>query len=463
MFLVTFFHYVLILLLSNGLHSTKETQEHFSAEVVCKMSTKGANLVLAIGNIRDMDCGKVETDLALTIIAQNHAEISRVFSSYEYTIYANDTFTKLWAAGKNYYAQCPVKQTVKSFDDKDLTELTEITYFTENNITIKSIFVDQCSFNTFFISDQHQLYACGKNADDELGIGGNFYGDIYSPVLIPELRDCHVIQAANPGDYCFALIGPDNATVAMILSYYSRRYSISADVIDLMILFIEPTKLVSTNSNHWEDGVRQDDSNEMQLWNEVSIFKNRSITKIACGLELTLFLEENGSVWSCGDTTNGRLGLSDTKDRDYVHRPEEIEYFKKNEIRIIDIKCGGLRSLALDDRGNVYSWGNNRNGECGHTQPEYFGFDICQPKKIEFFDEFMVDNIKCGWDHSYVHTKDGGHYLFGGNAFKQCVHRGFGCGAKPFRINETIHEAYKITEIVDVSVGYFNTKIICKS
>ena len=79
---------------------------------------------------------------------------------------------------------------------------------------------------------------------------------------------------------------------------------------------------------------------------------------------------------------------------------------------------------------------------------------------IYFFDDYIVDVIKCGYKHSYVHTTDGGHYLFGMNKSNECVHSS---GYKvTSRINETVMEMCNVKEIVDVSVGYYNTKLICK-
>ena len=33
---------------------------------------------------------------------------------------------------------------------------------------------------------------------------------------------------------------------------------------------------------------------------------------------------------------------------------------------IIDVKCGAAHNVALDINGDVYSWGHNGHGQCGH-------------------------------------------------------------------------------------------------
>ena len=53
------------------------------------------------------------------------------------------------------------------------------------------------------------------------------------------------------------------------------------------------------------------------------MFNDKNIVSIACGLSHTLFLEDNGMVWSCGSWGYGTL----------VHKfkfinPEQIEFKK---------------------------------------------------------------------------------------------------------------------------------------
>ena len=70
-------------------------------------------------------------------------------------------------------------------------------------------------------------------------------------------------------------------------------------------------------------------------------------------------------LWFCKD---GRLGLGlnydqfkrlDHMQNDYLLKPTKIPYFIKEKIIIKDIKCGDAHNIALDTKGDVYSWGDN--------------------------------------------------------------------------------------------------------
>ena len=65
----------------------------------------------------------------------------------------------------------------------------------------------------------------------------------------------------------------------------------------------------------------------------------------------------------------------------------EINYFIDHGIRIKDIKSVYHHNLALDYNGNVYSFGNNDEGQCGDGT---FG-DVKEPKLIDTFKGLCID------------------------------------------------------------------------
>ena len=119
--------------------------------------------------------------------------------------------------------------------------------------------------------------------------------------------------------------------------------------------------------------------------------------------------------------------------------PTQLNFF--NTKKIIQVACGDYHSLALDESGNVYSWGgggvNYNRGQCGHDNIK----DIETPKLIEFFNQekhkerhkndksTQVEKIEkpiqieCGGYHSIVLTESNKLFGFGKSTLGQC---GFG-------------------------------------
>jgi alpha-tubulin suppressor-like RCC1 family protein len=79
--------------------------------------------------------------------------------------------------------------------------------------------------------------------------------------------------------------------------------------------------------------------------------------KISAGGYHSLALDEDGNVWSCGRNNEGQLGLSDNNPRNV--------FTKTNLTNVIAIGGGDDHSLALDKNGNVWSCGNNDYGQLG--------------------------------------------------------------------------------------------------
>lgn len=72
-------------------------------------------------------------------------------------------------------------------------------------------------------------------------------------------------------------------------------------------------------------------------------------------------MTEDGEVYTWGFGKNGALGHSNW---DQVDTPKKVEGLKD----IIKVDCGNDYTIALDQHGNLYSWGSNRYGQLGTTQ-----------------------------------------------------------------------------------------------
>ncbi|MCL2014336.1 MAG: hypothetical protein FWG69_05040, partial [Oscillospiraceae bacterium] len=99
-------------------------------------------------------------------------------------------------------------------------------------------------------------------------------------------------------------------------------------------------------------------------------FKDAGINQLG-GIALDGF----GKVWAWGWNQHGQLGInkgyginsSAANLQGYAGGMVRIPYFVDNDITVIDVSAGYHFNLALDDEGNVYSWGHNNNQQTGFT------------------------------------------------------------------------------------------------
>eukprot|EP01084_Bolivina_argentea_P275922 470654_1 len=85
---------------------------------------------------------------------------------------------------------------------------------------------------------------------------------------------------------------------------------------------------------------------------------------ICCGSYHTLALDCNGQIWSWGNGGYGQLGHDDAGDG---YKPTKIQYFVDNNVKIIQICCGESHNLLLSNRNKIYTFGMNREYQCGNN------------------------------------------------------------------------------------------------
>ncbi|KAH8739127.1 hypothetical protein FG386_000994 [Cryptosporidium ryanae] len=97
--------------------------------------------------------------------------------------------------------------------------------------------------------------------------------------------------------------------------------------------------------------------------------------------------------------------------------PEEILFFSKvvNKVSISKISCGSNFSLALDTKGNLYSWGQGKDGCLGTGSLE----DSFVPKRIELGFEHKIRSITSGMFHCGAIDIESQLYVWGSNEFGQ--------------------------------------------
>ena len=419
-----------------------------------------------IGYNSDGDFGLGHDSKVSELTELPNKSITKVVAGQDYFIFSNVDHSKLWGAGSGESGQLGIGND----DDMDIHETyecTPITYFEQNKINIIKICANACGNCTFFISDKYELYGCGSDYNGENGLGAedNY---VYEPKLITQLGN-DVIDAQSSGTFSVALCGSNSKQIALIIAFWCRLYQIPDDILKLLLLFTKSTSVYSTtfNTGSGHNPKRRHSETSRSCWNEIIFFKEKNINiiKIAISYNRSFFVDDTGKVWCCG-VGRKYLGLGRDLDKfgeeDEIDDITEIEYFKEIGVKIVDIQCGFGHNIALDTEGNIYGWGQNRYGQCGFDTEDEENTDVDKPRRITFFDKFVVDEIKCGWKHNWVKTKCGRNYLFGSNSHYEClVFEDNPDMAMPHCIDGIVQSKCQIGKIIDVALGYFNTIIIC--
>lgn len=80
--------------------------------------------------------------------------------------------------------------------------------------------------------------------------------------------------------------------------------------------------------------------------------------KVVAGEDFAAVVKADGSIWTFGQNSDGRLGLGNNLTKDIPYKTNIISTYK-------DIKAGKDFVIALRDNGTVWATGNNKKGQLG--------------------------------------------------------------------------------------------------
>lgn len=132
---------------------------------------------------------------------------------------------------------------------------------------------------------------------------------------------------------------------------------------------------------------------------------NSSVRTIACGENHTMFLLDDGRVYSCGSNDLGQLGH--TKSR---KKPELIDGLSSH--KIAHVACGRHHTLVLSKWGDVFSWGHNALRQLGNSSSDVYD---SVPRLVKSLATKTVIQLACGAEHSLVLLENGQVFSWGRN------------------------------------------------
>ena len=143
----------------------------------------------------------------------------------------------------------------------------------------------------------------------------------------------------------------------------------------------------------------------------LTFFNNTSkqLVTAACGFNHSLFLLDDGSVYTCGSNEYGQLGHEKQQ-----RVPERVSALETQSVVVAS--CGGDHNLIITDKGQVYSWGKDERGQCGRGDGEVAK---PTPRILKSFLKTVVISVASGSSHSLALSQEGHLFTFGDNTYGQ--------------------------------------------
>lgn len=296
----------------------------------------------------------VTSNKAIPTSIPNLGQVTAVSAGNYFSLFLKSDGT-VWSTGLNQQGQLGMGNTTNLNQTAQIPSLSNITA-----ISAGSAF-------SLFLKNDGTVWGCGMNDVGQLGNGT--YDNALSPVQIPGLANVTAIAAG--GNHSLFLL--DDGTVKSCGLNLGGQLGIGA---------------TSFGSNV-----------------PVTVTVLTGISKMDAGWAHSLFLKDDGTVWSCGTNDNGQLGLGNNTNQS---TPTIIASLSG----IAQISAGTLsgHSLFLKGDGTVWMCGNNGCGQFGMGNTTDSNTPIQNPGLTD------VVQIAAGECYSLFIKNDGTGMAAGGNA-----------------------------------------------
>jgi len=191
---------------------------------------------------------------------------------------------------------------------------------------------------------------------------------------------------------------------------------------DVQVEVAEEHRNPPTNIAQLDDTVRNqldlltnltlDDSSNQCVPKIVDSLQGIKIVAVSAGHRHSMFLDEDGNLYTCGDGSGGALGHGSLETQ---HYPMMVMYFAEKNIKIMQISAGVDVSMAVSTEGEVYGWGNTKNGCIGvnNSKTNFVSLPDKVTIKNVHGEEIKSIDVEAGYLHSLIIGVDGSLHLCG--------------------------------------------------
>jgi alpha-tubulin suppressor-like RCC1 family protein len=266
----------------------------------------------------------------------------------------------------------------------------------QNSNNLNNINNISCSaYHILFSENTGKILACGIN-NNSLGITGTQNNDniVYIPQYVQNINNG--ITDFVAGNNCYFCIENSNMTSNVVRANFNNDFG----KLGIMNNFGSLTSsIITSNIYSYANYI------DKYVVNHTGTGLLSNVKTISCGNYHTLFLLNNGNVYSCGYNNYGQLGLA-TYAIQSIGKPTAV----RNGTNIKTISCGLYHSVILNNSGDAYSCGLNNYGQLGLGNNNNYNI----PTKITVTGIIFSD-VECGGWHTVLQTTTNTAYSMGLN------------------------------------------------
>lgn len=180
-----------------------------------------------------------------------------------------------------------------------------------------------------------------------------------------------------------------------------------------------------------------------------SVLSHLTPIHIAGGSKSLFIVSQDGSLYACGEGTNGRLGLGHNNN---VSTPQQVPVVNQYIVKKVAVHSGGKHAMAITLDGKTFSWGEGEDGKLGHGNR----LTLEKPKMIDTLKTKRIRDIACGSAHSAAITSSGELYTWGLGEYGRLGHGDNNTLLKPKLVQKLLGH-----RVVQVACGSRDAQTLC--
>lgn len=278
------------------------------------------------------------------------------------------------------------------------------------HVFIKKVAVNSGGKHCLALTSEGEVYSWGEGEDGKLGHGNRH--NCERPKLIESLSGVGVVDIA-----CGSAHSACITSAGHVMTWGKGRYGrlghgdsedqlrpriveavLGYRAVDIACGSGDAQTICITDDDNvwsWGDGdygkLGRGGSDGCKFPVKIESLAGLGVIKVECGSQFSVALTRSGAVYTWGKGDYHRLGHGTV---DHVRRPRKVAALQGK--KIVSIATGSLHCVACSDAGEVFTWGDNDEGQLGDGTVSA----VQRPRLVQALQGKHIVKVTCGSAHT---------------------------------------------------------------